>query len=41
MSRWVNRVILGAGSDFRFTPNSDRMAALRQPTLGPDLPIGA
>jgi len=27
--------------DFRFTPNSDKTAALRQPTLGPDLPIEA
>jgi hypothetical protein len=28
----VRSVILGAGSDFRFTPESDRIAALRQVT---------
>jgi len=31
---WVNRVISGAGSDVRFSPESDRIAALRQPTRG-------
>jgi hypothetical protein len=30
MSKRVNRVISGAGSDFRFSPNSDHIAALRQ-----------
>ena len=29
---WVNQVISGAVSDFRFSPRSDRIAALRQPT---------
>ena len=38
---WVNRVISGAGSDFRFAPGSDRIAAIRQLTRGPDLLIGA
>ena len=27
VSRWVNSVILGAGLDFRFSPNSDQIAA--------------
>jgi hypothetical protein len=39
MTLWVNRVISGAGSDFRFSPDSDRIAAQRQATRGPDLPI--
>jgi hypothetical protein len=29
---WVNRIISGAASDFRFSPESDRIAALRKPT---------
>jgi hypothetical protein len=33
--------ISDAGSDFRFTPSSDQTAALQQPPLGPDLPIGS
>jgi hypothetical protein len=37
----VIRVISGVGSDFRFSPNSDRIPAWRQPSLWPDLPIGA
>jgi len=41
MALWVNRVISGAGSDVRFIPKSDQIAALRQSTLGPDLPSGA
>jgi hypothetical protein len=38
---WVNRDISGAGLDFRFAPGSDQIATLRQPALGPDLPISA
>jgi hypothetical protein len=38
---WVIHDISDASSDFRFTPSSDQTAALRQPPLGPDLPIGA
>jgi hypothetical protein len=29
MTQWVIHVISAAGSDFRFTPASDRIAALR------------
>jgi hypothetical protein len=41
MTLWVNRVISGAGLDFRFSLVSDRFAASRKAPLGPDLPIGA
>jgi hypothetical protein len=41
VSLWVNRGISGLELDFRLTPNSDQIATLWQPTLGPDLPIGA
>jgi hypothetical protein len=33
ISAMGNHVISGAGLDFRFSPESDRIAALRQPTL--------
>jgi hypothetical protein len=32
-SLWVIHVISGAGSDFRFSPESDRIDALREATL--------
>jgi hypothetical protein len=41
MTQWVENVILGVSSDVRFTFNSDQIAALRRPTVGPDLPIAA
>jgi len=31
VTRWVNRVISAVGSDVRFAPESDHIAALRQP----------
>jgi hypothetical protein len=41
VSLWVNRVISGPASDFRFSPESDQTAALRQVSLGPDPLIGS
>jgi hypothetical protein len=40
VSLWVNRVISDVGSDFRFTPVSDRIAVLRQPTRGVEKTYG-
>ena len=41
MSRWVNRYTFPMLGRVRFTLVSDRIAALRQPPLGPDVPIGS